>query len=482
MIKSKKIGILIPLFSLPSEYGIGGLGKEALNFIELLYKKNITLWQILPLNYPDNLFSPYNPISSFSLNPFLICPYELFKQGLISRNQINNIPNFNPRKIDIKKISKYKIKIFDMAFRNLKNNKKLLNEFQGFIYENSELKEVALFIVLNKLLKRPFYKWEKEPKIYNKKRIKTYMNNLREQIEKECFLQFFALRTWKKIKKYANSKGIKIFGDLPFYVSLNSFEVWKYHEFFLLKKDLKPEFVGGVPPDMFSRNGQLWGNPCYNWEKLEKNDFHLLIKRIEFARNLYDYIRLDHFRGFEGVYMIKYGNKTARNGKWVKVPGTRFFNILKIKFKTLNFLIAEDLGFITEEVIKLRRGFKIPGMKVFQFEYKGIKNWEKNSVSYSSTHDTPTLKEWLTRLSKSEKKEIKKILGINKLKVLYVLKKYIQLSNSNWKIFQLQDLLELGKEGRINTPGTKKGNWIFRVKKEEIEKAKILLSEVISGL
>jgi 4-alpha-glucanotransferase len=469
----RKSGILLHPTSLPSKYGIGDFGREAYNFIDFLNKSAQSLWQVLPLNPPGYGESPYQSYSAFAGNYYLISVEKLCEKGLISQEDLNNVPAYNNKKIEFEKAYKFKDDIFKKAYSNfiLKGEKEEFNEFED---ENKIwLENYTLFMALkvnyNYL---PWNQWKKSAASRDNKIMAAYKEKLHDKILYFKFLQYIFFEQWYELKKYANEKGIKIIGDIPIYISYDSSDVWANPELYKLDSYGNPAKVAGVPPDYFSKTGQLWGNPIYKWNKMKENDYKWWRERLRLLLKMYDIIRIDHFRGFEAYWEISGEEKTAVNGKWVKGPGSHFFSILKKYLGELP-LIAEDLGIITEEVTRLRKEFNFPGMRVLQFEFeegwqKGFSPYikDKNTVVYTGTHDNNTILGWYNNVSNNIKRCAEKYLNlVTGLKDRDICWYFIELalrSNADIVIIPLQDLFCLGSEARMNLPGSVNGNWEWR--------------------
>ena len=434
----RKAGILMHISSLPSPEGIGTFGREAYEFVDFLVKSKQKIWQILPLTYtsPIDKFSPYKSVSVFSGNTDFIDIRELHNENLCS------YPEFissDPCKTDYEYVRKTKIKYLKEAYKN---------RF------NMDLSEYDEFIKKNDFCLKPFAKYLK--------------NNTIDEIETEYvfFTQYLFFKQWNKLHKYANDKGISILGDMPIYISENSADFDENKDLFLTDKNGNLSGVAGVPPDAFSSVGQHWGNPLYNWEKMEDDNFAWWMKRFEFNLSMYDIIRMDHFRAFDRFYAI-YEN----NGKWLKGPGKKFFDIFKAKFPNAK-IIAEDLGIIDDGVRDLLKYTGFPGMKVLEFAFDSDNNnlnlphnYEKNVVSYTGTHDNKTLKEWLET---EDRRIVDYAIQYMRLdtydKYTEGMVRTVFSSVADTVIIPIQDWLDLGKEDRMNTPSTTFGNWLFRIK------------------
>lgn len=487
MVFKRQSGILLHPTSLPSKYGIGDMGKEAYNFVDFLRKTKQKLWQVLPLNPPGHGESPYQPFSAFAGNPMLISIDKLYEEGLLSRHDISDIPCFDIKKVEFTKVKNFKEKLFRKAFKRFKTLKEKSN-YRIFVHQNKIwLENYSLFMALSKYFRTSTWNhWKKAIAFRNKEAVICFKNLLFEEIEYNSFLQFMFFTQWIELKNHANCNKIKIIGDLPIFVSYNSSDVWANPHLFELDQSGNPLKVAGVPPDYFSETGQLWGNPLYNWSEMEKDDYKWWRERFQNLLKLVDIIRIDHFRGFEAYWEIPAGEKTAVNGRWVKGPGDKFFLTIK-KYLGDIPVIAEDLGFITPEVEKLRKKFNFPGMKVIQFvfESKAVKpfstlEFEKNTVLYTGTHDNDTILGWYKNIVLAEPEVAKTVnnylLSFTDLNEKDICWRFIEIalqSSANTVIIPLQDLLCLDSSARMNHPGTVGRNWEWRFQKkclnEEIE-------------
>ncbi len=485
-------GILLHPISLPSKYPIGDLGENAYLFIDKLKEANFSYWQILPLNIVGYGYSPYMSKSAFSFNWILISPEKLMEYKLLDEIPLLEYKP-KPWKINYEEAIKFKTHILNNAFKNFKKGitPHLEEEYKSFIKKFPHVQWDALFHYLSTQYGDEWLKWPKEYREPSKKLLNRYKHE--EEFEKYIFSQFIFYKQWKELKEYANRNNIKIIGDIPLYVSYNSSDVWINKSIFdLNKKTLKPNKVAGVPPDYFSETGQLWGNPLYKWfndkNELNKETIDWWIERFKVILELVDIVRIDHFRGFESYWAVKYGEKTAINGKWLKGPGKEFFDII---FKKLGQfpIIAEDLGIITEEVEKLRDELEFPGMKILQFAFNSPNNkylpsnyTSPNCVVYTGTHDNNTTKGWfLEEASEFEKHFIwqytKRVY--NQENVTELLIDIAFSSIAKLAIIPMQDILNLDSYHRMNTPGTSGDNWNWKMELEglynfDIEKYKEL--------
>lgn len=471
MERVRKAGILLHITSLPSPYGVGDLGGEAFRFVENLKEAKQKVWQILPLNPTEEKFgnSPYSSTSLFAGNYLLISPEWLYKKGLLKREDLE-VKDFPEERVDYPRVYEYKERLLRKAFERFKPD----CEFEKFLLENSYwLEDYSLFQALRVKTKREWYEWEEPIKFRKEEALKKAREELKEEVLFWKFVQFVFFEQWFELKNLANSKGIKVIGDLPIYPSYASVEVWRFPEIFKLDEDLKPLFVAGVPPDFFSETGQLWGNPVYNWEKLREANFFFFVDRIKHNLKMFDILRLDHFRGYIAYWEVPYGEKTAVKGRWVTTPYWDFFKRILSEFSVENF-IAEDLGFITDEVRYVREKLDFVSSRVLQFAFyeKNSEhlphNLDKNTVLYTGTHDNAPLKGWFEELSQSAKENLFNYLG-KELNPENVSKELIRLCYSSVAflvVVPMQDILNLGKEATMNIPGKPFGNWEWRMKRD----------------
>ena len=489
----KSLGILMHISSLPSQYGIGTLGEEAFNFIDFLDKSNVKIWQILPLNVTSYGDSPYQSPSNYGLNYYFIDLDILNKKGLLLKEEYENIKWSNSSsRVDYSLVFKNKLNVLRKAFARF--NKDDL-DFKKFIDTKTNFKDFALFMVLKDLNNLKCWKeWDKKYLNYSKTLEEEVIKENKDNYLFYLWTQFEFLNQYTKVKEYANSKGIKIMGDLPIYVAFDSVEVYKYPALFELDEKHDPKRVAGCPPDCFSVDGQLWGNPLYDWEYHKKTDYKWWNERINNCLSLYDYLRIDHFRGFSGYYAIPYGDKTAKNGKWVKGPG---FDLFKDK---LNLpIIAEDLGMLDDDFFDMMKKTKYPGMKIVTQCFDSLdkdniwrpSNYTENYFAYTATHDSQTTKQFIDELSKERKEMMLEVLKdeckhfeipfVKTLSNEQLTLKICELdcaSNAKAAILPLQDLFAIGKEGRMNFPSTlSSDNWSWRITKEEFESKKDKISQ-----
>jgi 4-alpha-glucanotransferase len=471
-------GILMPISALSSSYGIGTFGKEAYEFVDFLSKAGQKYWQILPLGQTGFGDSPYQCYSAFAGNPYFIDFRVLKEEGYLEEEDYDNIDfGTDESKIDYDKLLQNKYAILKKAFEN--NYNKERENIQNFSEENkSWLQDYALFMALKTYFNElPWQEWPEEIKLRSDEALISYSSQLKEEIDYWIFIQYKFYEQWQELKKYANRKDIEIIGDVPIYVSSDSSDTWANSWLFRLDENKRPITVSGCPPDPFAQDGQLWGNPIYDWEAIEKSGFKWWIERVRANLKLFDVIRIDHFRGFESYWEIPYGDKTAAGGHWVKGPGHKLFNSIKAALGEDVSIIAEDLGFLTDEVIKFREETGFPGMKVLQFAFNPTGDSDylpykhiPNCIVYTGTHDNDTANGWLN--NPGFKKDVNfatKYLKLNKEEgENWGFIRGAWSSVANLAVAQMQDFLGIGSEGRINIPSTVGGNWAWRVKKAEI--------------
>lgn len=460
--------------SLPGKYGIGDFGKEAYNFVDFLEKAQQKNWQILPLGVTGYGDSPYQCFSAFAGNPYFIDLDELIDLRYLYQDEVNNLDlGKNPECVDYGLLYENKMKLFRIAYGRAKEN--LANELRDFYLEHHDwLRDFALFMSIKaKNNNISWLHWNKSLRDFKSNEVLDFEKTNQDEIFFWVFTQYFFLKQWLKLKKYANEKGINIIGDLPIYVAEDSSDVWGNPSIFNLNKSLLPITVAGCPPDYFSANGQLWGNPIYNWEALEQQGYNWWIKRIRHSFKLFDILRIDHFRGFESYWEVEYGSETAVNGKWTKGPGIKLFNKIKDELGELN-IIAEDLGFMTEDVVRLIKETGYPGMKVLQFAFDSREesdylphNYDKNCVVYTGTHDNDTVIGWFKEIPKEDYDFAVRYLKLDhKEGINWGLIRGAWASTAYLAIAQMQDFLGLGSEARMNIPSTLGGNWTWRVGKD----------------
>ena len=480
--QTRACGILLPIFSLASEYGIGAFSKEAYDFVDFLEKAGQRYWQILPLGPTSYGDSPYQSFSTFAGNPYFIDITELISSGLLTREEADKYDfGESDEYIDYEKMYKSRFRLLMSAFENLDkatNAKTIRKEFEDFKKspDNDWLQDYSLFMALkNANGGRSWNTWEEGIRLRKKEAIKEALVKYADEVEFYSFLQFLFFKQWSALKAYANGKGIEIIGDIPIYVAFDSADTWANPELFQLDKENTPIDVAGCPPDAFSATGQLWGNPLYKWDYHKKTGYKWWMKRIGHCYKLYDVVRIDHFRGFDEYYAIPYGNPTAELGEWRKGPGYELFETMKRELGDKK-VIAEDLGYLTPSVIKLVKKTGFPGMKILQFAFDSREesdylphNYTKNCIVYTGTHDNETTRGWFDNLPRADKKFCKEYLGIHYAKdAVWELIRAAFASVSDTAIIPMQDYLELDMSARVNTPSTLGGNWVWRMKKDAL--------------
>ena len=462
----------MPISALPSPYGIGTLGKAAYDFAMFLHESGQKYWQMLPLGPTSHGDSPYQSFSTYAGNPYFIDLDLLVADGLLTTEELQACNwGSDPRHVDYGKIYENRFQILSLAkSRGWERDRKDVEEF---VKGNPWIHDYALFMACKRHFgMKAWTQWE-DPEIRLRKSptvLRAYREKLKVDVELFTYLQYLFYKQWTDLKAYIHKLGIQIIGDLPIYVAMDSADVWAEPKNFQLDSYNVPTAVSGVPPDYFSADGQLWGNPLYRWDVMERDGFGWWIRRIDGARKLYDVIRIDHFRGLESYWSVPYGETTAKNGKWLKGPGMKLIRTLQQWFPTLE-LIAEDLGYPTPEVQQLLKDSGLPGMKVLVFAFDSRDSsaylphsYEEHCICYTGTHDNSPVALWRTEVSKEDLQFAISYLGLN------------DQEGFNWgvirggmssvaKLFvaQMQDYLELGEGHRINTPGTDSGNWQWRM-------------------
>ena len=472
MTMKRSSGILMPVSALPSPYGIGTLGKAAYDFADFLRAAGQKYWQLLPLGPTSHGDSPYQSFSTYAGNPYFFDLDMLIADGLLTQEEVDACEwGSEPRYVDYGKI--YESRFAVLALAKARGWKRDAAELAIFMEENKRwLPNYALFMACKRHFgMKAWTEWADEDiRLRKPEALAAYGEKLREDVEFYTYLQFLFFKQWEKLKAYIHSLDIRIIGDLPIYVALDSADVWAEPEYFQLGEDRKPTEVSGVPPDYFSKDGQLWGNPIYDYDRMKKDGYGWWIRRIDGVSRMFDVIRIDHFRGLESYWAVPYGEKTARNGRWRKGPGMDLVGVLTGWFRHLSF-IAEDLGFQTKEVQELLAASGLPGMKVLEFAFDPREpsnylphTYNTNCVCYIGTHDNETLLQWEGAVSGENKDFAREYLGISQEEKLnWAMIRAGMRSVADTFIAQMQDYLELGAEGRMNEPGTESGNWKWRL-------------------
>jgi len=464
-------GILMPVSALPSPYGIGTLGEAAYRFAEFLESAGQRYWQLLPLGPTSYGDSPYQSFSTFAGNPYYIDMDKLVEEGLLDRSEIEAEDwGADARKVDYGKIYEARFRVLRKAYeRGYERDKVAVAEFRA---ENVWVENYALYMaVKGHFGMKSWLEWPDEGiRLRKPAAVKKYEKDLAEDVAFYTYLQYIFYKQWNALRDYIHSLHIEIIGDMPIYVAMDSADVWAEPEYFQLGEDLFPTEVSGVPPDYFTADGQLWGNPLYDYERMKEDGYAWWIRRIEGAGKLFDVIRIDHFRGLESYWAVPYGEETAKNGQWRKGPGMDLVRVITQRFKGLQF-IAEDLGFLTPAVHELLEESKLPGMKVLEFAFDPREpsnylphTYTRNCVCYVGTHDNETVMQWRESADRGSVTMARKYLGLSEQEGFHWgMISGGMASIADTFVMQMQDCLGLGAEGRMNTPGTLGGNWQWRM-------------------
>ena len=485
-------GVLLPITSLPSKYGIGCFSKEAYEFVDFLVNARQSYWQVLPMGPTGYGDSPYQSFSAFAGNPYFIDIEELIENKWLTRNECDSADfGDSETEIDYEKIYKTRFRLLRKAYRA--SNISTRQDYAAFIRDNATwLDDYAMFMSIKTLIYngRSFLEWEKDDRLRRGSRMKSLRGDeaFAEEYNFWCFTQYMFYKQWNQLKKYANSKNVQIIGDIPIYVALDSADTWARPELFQLGDDGRPVGVAGCPPDYFSVTGQLWGNPLYDWEYHKEHGYSWWIERLAACFKMYDVVRIDHFRGFDEYYYIPYGDKTAEFGHWEPGPGYSLFKEVKkqlggnprtpkkgsakLASRYMPRIIAEDLGFLTPSVFKLVDKCGYPGMKILEFAFDSNEdndylphNYEHNCIVYTGTHDNDTILGWYKAAGRNDRARVKQYLGIrSNSDIVWSMIRLAHASVADTCIIQMQDYLELGSEGRINIPSTLGGNWTWRMR------------------
>ncbi|MCM1328735.1 MAG: 4-alpha-glucanotransferase [Ruminococcus sp.] len=468
-------GILLHISSLPGKYGIGTMGADARKFVKFLVKSGQEYWQILPIGPTGYGDSPYQSYSAYAGNPLLIDLETLIGEGLIDENDGDlQIMEKKQDFADYAQLYSFKHIVLKKACDKFmgKADKSQLDGFDNFCKKNKFwLDDYALFTALKSHFKGVMWtEWEDGIRLRQPAAVKRYSETLAKDIQCVKFIQYKFFEQYFALKKYANARGIKIYGDMPIYVSMDSSDIWASPQLFMLDGDRKPTKVAGCPPDAFSPTGQLWGNPLYDWDYMEKTGYKWWISRVRYSARLFDLTRIDHFRGFESFYAIPYGNETAEIGEWLPGPSTRLFKAIRAELGNVP-LVAEDLGFLTDDVRKMLKACGYPGMYVLEFAFGGDNsgylphNYGRNGVVYIGTHDNDTAMGWYESCDKKTKKRAKKYMALTKKEGFnWGMIRTAYASVADLAVIQMQDFLGLGSEARMNIPSTiGGGNWAWRL-------------------
>lgn len=457
--------------SLPSPFGIGTFGKAAYDFVDFLAASGQSLWQVLPLSPTGYGDSPYQSFSSFAGNPYFIDLVYLEEAGLLKRNEYIDLDwGSDPLRVDYGKIYEKRFVVLNIACKRLLE--KPAPDMSRFFEESAFwLEDYALFMSLkNRFGGQPWFLWEESLRRREPRALEQARHELADEIAIIKATQYLFFKQWNALHVYAKERGVEVIGDIPIYVAHDSCEVWTEPQLFILDGELSLVEVAGCPPDRHSEDGQLWGNPLYNWHSMHSNGFSWWIRRIAHQFEIYDYLRIDHFRGFDAYYAIPYPAETAKIGEWKKGPGMELFNALNAAIGPQHY-IAEDLGYMTDSVRELLRVSSFPGMKVLQYAFGSHEdsdhlphNYVKNCSAYTGSHDNDTIRGWFDDLSEDDAKKASDYMRVRVGDSMpRVMISTLWASVADLTIATMQDLLELGGEARMNTPGTREGNWQWRM-------------------
>lgn len=484
----KHTGILLHPTSFPGPYGIGELGTNAYKFIDFLEKSGLNTWQVLPLGHTGFGDSPYQPFSAFAGQPLIISLDHLVELKLLESEDFDDMPAWNPEQISYGDLIEFKTELLKKAYErfsdntisdDLSGNPELMEKYNSFCDNAAWLEDYALFMAGKDYHEgQPWYMWDDDLKNPTEKQKAAWIKKLDKEMGYYKFIQFMFYTEWMELKAYANDKGISIIGDIPIFMAWDSVDVWANQELFLLDSKGYPTVVAGVPPDYFSATGQLWGNPLYNWKKHTETGYEWWLNRIKHQLVLSDFLRIDHFRGFDKFWAIPYGEETAINGKWVQAPGVNFFTQLEATLGYHLPIIAEDLGEIDDSVVELRDKFGLPGMKVLQFAFENPEendflphNFVRNCVCYTGTHDNNTTLGWYKNAYEASKDKLRRYFSTDGYDICWILIRACFGSVANMAIVPMQDVLGLDSWARLNTPGVAEGNWAWRYKEDALTPA-----------
>jgi len=481
---SRAGGILLHPSSLPGPYGIGDLGPQAYRFVDWLASTGCTLWQVLPLGPTGYGDSPYQCFSAFAGNPYLISFDALIEDGLLSADDFGDMPRFKSSRVEYGQLIPWKLEVLQKAFSRLSSSSdSMRKEFKHFCSENAAwLDDYALFMSLKEANGGGAWSdWDEALRKREPSAVQKARSDYQDDILRHSFYQFLFFRQWQKLRLYANKQKIKIIGDIPIFIAYDSADAWANPELFFLDEKSLPTVVAGVPPDYFSETGQLWGNPLYRWDVHKASGYAWWLERFRSVLNFVDVVRLDHFRGFAGYYEIPYGAPTAETGQWMTGPGKDFFHTVSRELSgpengTLP-IIAEDLGVITPDVVELRDGFNLPGMKILQFGFSGADNsflphnYPTNCVAYTGTHDNDTAIGWFESAPPEEHTFALRYLNSDGSDFAWDLIRGVWSSVALYAIAPMQDALSLGTEARMNFPSRLGGNWEWRMQEDDMNDA-----------
>jgi 4-alpha-glucanotransferase len=483
MLKRRAAGILMHPTSLPSPYGIGDLGPSAYAFADFLRQAGVNYWQMLPVTETTRQthFSPYSCCSAFAGNSLLISPQLLYRQGWLDKRQMDALPTLPADMPAFGRAAQLKNRLLNAAFERFESHSSTAVDYEAFCERHRHwLADYALYkVIQQRFPKKKWAQWPAPLRDRDKIALVAFQNEHRGAIAREYFIQYLFDRQFSALKRYCNDTGILLFGDLPIYVVYDSADVWTHPHLFKLKPNKTPAFIAGVPPDYYSKTGQLWGNPVYDWQANAKSGYRWWLERIRHNLSLFDLLRIDHFRGFEAFWQVPAGRKTAVHGTWIKGPGTDFFEALFRQIPQAA-LAAEDLGVITAEVRELIAAYALPCMKVLQFAFNGKADnihlphsYERNCIVYTGTHDNNTTRGWFKReTTAAMRRQIAAYLGrsVTQQTIVQEMIRLALSSPARLCVFPMQDVLGLDAAARMNTPAKPTGNWQWRMAPESLEK------------
>ncbi len=492
LFKVRRGGILLHSISLPGAYGIGSFGEAAYRWVDRLVEGGASIWQVLPQGPTGYGDSPYQCYSAFAGNPLLIDLQKAVEAGWLFEKIAQEDQEEAAQYADYERARSYKLPLLTEAYYTFLKEAKAQDrqDFETFCKMQSDwLEDFALFMAIKERMGgKPWYEWPEELKRRQPEALERIKKELHERIGWHRFTQYLFDRQWRDLKDYANDRGVLIIGDLPIYVAEDSSDVWSHPELFDLDENLRPRHVAGVPPDFFSATGQRWGNPLYDWKKMAADGYGWWMRRIETSMRLYDGVRIDHFRGFEAYWAIPAQDETAVGGRWIEGPGADFFEAVRRRFGKLPF-IAEDLGIITPEVETLRDDFGLPGMKILQFAFGGgadnpylPHNYPPLCVAYTGTHDNDTTIGWYETLPNDQKAHVEAYLSRSDPEPHWALIREAWASVARLAVVPMQDILGLGSWARMNTPGTERNNWRWRMSRAQMEEAEMMKLKELGAL
>lgn len=474
----RRSGILLHPTSLPGPYGVGTLGQQAFHWVDFLSSAGQRLWQVMPLGPTGYGDSPYQCFSAFAGNPYLINLEQLVAQGLLNEGDLKSAPEFSELSVDYGSVISFKLEMLGKAFQHFSTSatQEQWQRFEAFCRDHVNwLEDYALFMSCKEAHGgQSWNHWDEGIRARKPEALALWKEKLSNSIQKQKVWQWLFFEQWRAVRAYANSKDIKIIGDIPIFIAYDSADAWANPELFYLDQAGNPTVVAGVPPDYFSETGQRWGNPLYRWDAMQKQNYNWWIERIKATLELVDIIRVDHFRGFAAYWEIPASEPTAVKGKWVAAPGAELFRAVREALGDLP-IIAEDLGIITPDVEKLRDEAGFPGMKVLQFAFAADAsdpylphNYIQNCVVYTGTHDNDTTKGWYIQAPEKERDYVRRYLARDDTNIAWEFMRLAFASAADTAIVPLQDVLGLGSEARMNTPGLASGNWSWRFKWEQV--------------